>query len=70
MSDSLEQENIEEVKLDLPLLFTAHYECECGEAYELENCYIPRIHLPCDTCDTLTYFYVRWVEHKHWVVQR
>jgi hypothetical protein len=47
-----------------PTKFVAHYEGECGEAYELWNVRVPRILLPCDECDERHYFEFKYLEHR------
>lgn len=47
-----------------PLKFVAHYEADCGEAYELWNVHVPRLFLPCDECGEKQYFHFKYLEHR------
>lgn len=40
----------------IPKQFLAIYRCVCGEEYEMENCYVPYVWLPCDWCGDRTKF--------------
>ena len=53
--------------LDLPQNFEVIYECaDCGEQYELMNCLVPRLQLPCEECGVPSMFYAQYLIHKSW----
>lgn len=48
-----------------PSRFVAHYEAdECDSSYELWNCKVPRIYLPCDECDQRHYHNFKYLEYR------
>lgn len=50
-----------------PKLFIAVYQCEeCDEEYELENCYLEFISIPCEECGVIRRFYAQKLIHKSW----
>lgn len=44
--------------------FVAHYEAECGEAFELWNFRMPHITLLCDECRETHIFKFKYLEHR------
>jgi hypothetical protein len=51
----------------IPKQFLAVYECdECGDEYEMENCKVPYVVLPCDNCGQWQKFYSQRMIHKSW----
>lgn len=54
---------------DLPLKFSVIYKCEdkyCDEEYILDNCLVPRLTLPCESCGVPSLFYSQTMIHKSW----
>jgi hypothetical protein len=50
-----------------PKYFLAIYECEdCGDEYEMQNCYVPYVNLPCDDCGGWRKFYSQKMIHQDW----
>lgn len=51
----------------IPKLFLAVYECEeCGEEFEMQNCYVPYVMLPCEECGDRMKFVSQKMIHKSW----
>jgi hypothetical protein len=52
--------------MSLPREFIVVYEAECGEQYEMYNCYLPLIPLFCEECQETHYFRSSKIIHKSW----